>query len=175
MKRSVGLMGIFSILLAVGCAEIDYVPVYLPNENCKLVQFSPAAEPKGFNGVTFGTELSTLQGMVHFRTDLSHGGIEIYTKPGDGFRLKNGKHVPIQYAFWKGKFYYGMVNTEGPSDWNALKEAVFEKYGQGAKPFSNKDEYLWVGRDAVMVLRLDEYSGMGIYYIRSSAMEKQMS
>jgi hypothetical protein len=51
---------------------------------------------------------------------------------------------------------------------------VFDKYGRGAKPLINMDEYLWYGEDATMALRYDDMAKTGIYYIRSGAMEKQM-
>ena len=68
-----------------------------------------------------------------------------------------------------------MVVTEQASDWDALKEFVFEKFGVGAKPFSNKEEYLWIGKNATMALRYDEHLGRGVYYIRSHTMGKQMN
>ncbi len=37
-------------------------PVYTPNENCRLVSFKPGLEPRGFNGIKWETELSTLTG-----------------------------------------------------------------------------------------------------------------
>jgi hypothetical protein len=112
--------------------------------------------------------------MKLYRKDSSHGGIHFYLKEGDGYKLKNGKRIPIQYGFWRGKFYVGLVMTEQASDWDALKESVFEKFGVGAKPFNNKEEYLWIGKDATMALRYDESLGKGTYYIRSHSMEKQM-
>jgi hypothetical protein len=51
---------------------------------------------------------------------------------------------------------------------------VFDKYGRGAKPFINTEEYLWYGEDATMALRYDDVTKTGMYYIRSGAMEKQM-
>jgi hypothetical protein len=65
--------------------------------------------------------------------------------------------------------------TEQASDWEALKESVFEKFGVGARPFTNQEEYLWIGKDATMALRYDELLRMGTYYIRSHSMEKQMN
>ncbi len=77
-------------------------------------------------------------------------------------------------VFGGGKFYIGVVMTEQVSDWEALKESVFEKFGVGAKPFINKEEYLWIGKDVTMALRYDENLRKGTYYIRSHSMEKQM-
>lgn len=182
MKTLVSILIAFSLVVVMGCSETrhhvgsdrTYVPTYIPNENCKLVGFKPGLEPQGFSGIKWGTELATLKEMKAHRKDTSHGGIDFYLRTGDGYKLKNGKPVPIQYGFWRGKFYVGMVFTEKPSDWDPLKESVFEKFGVGAKPFINQEEYLWIGKDATMGLRYDANLRLGTYYIRSHSMEKQM-
>jgi hypothetical protein len=182
MKRLITILISFSLVTAIGCGESryylssdpNYIPVYLPNENCKPVSFKPGLEPEGFNGIKWATELSTLREMKLYRKDSSHGGIDFYLKAGDGVKLRNGKLIPVQYGFWRGRLYVGMVITDRAADWDALKESVFEKYGLGAKPFSNLEEYLWTGKDATMALRYDGYSKEGTYYIRSHSMEKQM-
>jgi hypothetical protein len=184
MKRILGILISFSVVMVTGCGSLGGfgsnssaqkadIPVYVPNEKARLVRFS-GSEPEGFNGIKWETKLSTVAGMKHYRTDQSAGGIEFYLKKGDGFQLGNGKPAPVQYGFWREKFYVGMVTTGGLTDWNSLKETVFSKFGVGAKPFSNKEEYLWVGKVAVMALRYDENSKRGTFYIRSESMEKQM-
>ena len=174
MKRLIGILISISLVTAMGCASYTPATVYVPNENCKLVSFKPGLEPKGFNGINWETEVSTLKEMKSYRKDPSHGGIYFYLKAGDGYRLRSGKLIPIQYGFWREKFYIGMVMTDQVSDFEALKESVFEKFGVGAKPFINKEEYLWIGKDATMALRYDENLRKGTYYIRSNSMEKQM-
>lgn len=183
MKTLIGILISLSLVMVMGCSEsryylssdTSYIPTYLPNESCKLVSFKPGLEPAGFNGIKWETELSTLKEMKLYRKDSSHGGIDFYLKAGDGYKLKNGKLIPIQYGFWRGKFYIGMLITEQASEWGPLKESVFEKFGVGAKPFSNQEEYLWIGKDATMGLRYDGYSKTGTYYIRANSMEKQMN
>jgi len=183
MKKFIGILIFVCLVIALGCSregvnnfslrKTDAL-VYLPNENSKPVHFNPGSEPKGFNGIKWETALSALQGMKHTRTDRSYGGIEFYLKEGDAFKLGNGKALPFEYGFWKGKFYVGMVMTKGVTDWNALREAVFHEFGEGAKSFSNREEYLWLGKNSVMALRYSEFSKMGIFYIRSDSMTKQM-
>ena len=175
MKKSTVILIGLAILLALGCEHAVPPPtVYIPDKTCKPVGFVSGSEPTGFNAVTWRTELLTLRDMDYIRTDPSHDGIMFYTKKGDGFRLRDGRVLPVQYGFWKGKFYVGMVMTQGLSDWEALKMTVFDKYGRGAKPFINTEEYLWYGEDATMALRYDAMTKTGMYYIRSGAMEKQM-
>jgi hypothetical protein len=174
MKTFIRILLFSSLVIAMGCST-HHIPVYTSNENCKLVGFRPGLEPQGFNGIKWETELSTLDQMKPYRKDSSHGGIDFYLRAGDGYKLKNGKLLPIQYGFWRGKFYVGLVMTEQDSDWGALKESVFEKFGGGAKPFTNQEEYLWIGKDATMALRFDGLLKMGTYYIRSHSMEKRMN
>jgi len=182
MKRLIGILISLSLLMVIGCPQFRsnflgeeiYIPVYLPNENCQLVGFKPGSEPDGFNGIKWESMLSTLEGMKHHRNDKSYGGIDFYLKERDAFKLGNGKLQSVQYGFWREKFYTGMVMTQGFEDFNAVKEAVFGKFGVGAKPFRNKEEYLWVGKNAVMALRYDENSKAGIFYIKSDSMTKQM-
>ncbi len=174
MKRTLSLLIPIFLVVFTGCSLFEFSnPNYVPNTNARMVTFN-GPEPGGFNGVKWETNLSAVGTMKHLRTDPSHGGIDFYNKERDTFPLGNGKAVPIQYGFWKEKFYVGMVNTEGLADWNALKTTVFSKYGVGAKPFLNKEEYLWVGKVAIMALRFDESSKVGTLYIRSEAMTRQM-
>jgi hypothetical protein len=177
MIKLLGLLIVTSFVMVTGCSHLgeeSCFPTYLPNESAKVVRFHAGQEPEGFNGIKFETDLSTLEGMKHYRKDPSHGGIDFYLKEKDTFKLGNGKLQTIQYGFWRGRFYTGVVMTEGLANFNTLKESVFGRYGVGAKPFRNKDEFLWVGKGAVMALRYDEVSKCGIFYIRSDSMAKQM-
>ena len=83
-----------------------------------------------------------------------------------------GNGGAVEYGFWKEEFYVGMVTIQGQDDWDALKQNVFKRFGVGAKPFSNKEEYLWVGKDSVMALRYSEISKTGTFYLRSESMTK---
>jgi hypothetical protein len=150
--------------MVMGCPQFNsnflgekiHIPVYLPNENCKLVGFKVGLEPDGFNGIKWETKLSTLEGMKHLRKNNSYRGIDFYQKERDAFKLGDGKLETVQYGFWREKFYTGMVMTQGLEHFNAVRNAVFAKFGEGAKPFRNKEEYLWIGKNAVMALRYDE-------------------
>lgn len=176
MKKLIIILFGFSLIAAFGCATPkSECPVYVPNQNCKQVSFKPGSEPAGYNGIKWETKLSTLERMKHYRTDLSHRGIKFYVRESDTFKLENGKHKIVQYGFWREKFYAVVVSTKGSEEWIALKEAVFKKFGEGSKPFLNQEEYLWLGKNAVMVLRYDDNSTLGTYYIRSELVAKQMA
>ena len=182
MKKILGIWIIVSMAIASGCAGLGGSGgnsaaqsgcFYVPNDQAKLVTFR-GEEPDGFNSIKWQTMLSQVSGLKFHRTDFSAGGIDFYHRDEVGLLLANGKVAPVQYGFWKERFYVGMVTTEGLADWNALKEAAFNKFGVGAKPFLNKEEYLWVGKVALMALRYDERQKMGTLYIRFEPMEKEM-
>jgi hypothetical protein len=176
MKKLMIILCAFFLVAVFGCATSkNECPVYVTNPNCKLVSFKAGTEPEGYNGIKWETKLSTLERMKHTRTDPTHGGIEFYVREGDTFRLENGKHKTVQYGFWREKFYVAMVSTKGLEEWDALKQAVFKKYGEGAKPFLNQEEYLWVGKNVIMALQYNQNLSLGTYYIRSESLAKQMA
>ncbi len=176
MKKCVCIFTFISFLITLGCFSNQETkwPIYQHNENSKPVYFAPGLEPTGFNGIKWETTVSSIEGMQHHRTDLSYGGVEFYLRKGDTFKLENGRTLPIQYGFWKGKFYIGIVYIKGKRDWNALKETVFRKFGEGSKAWSNKEEYLWLGENSLMALGYNEDNKTGTYYIKSESMLKQM-
>jgi hypothetical protein len=172
VKMIVVVLSLAGVL--AGCAGPRENVLILPDENAQIVTFPPEREPDGFAGMKWGTEISALNGMLHYRFDQSHGGIEFYIRQSEPFTLGKARLDTVQYGFWSGKFYVGMVTTNGLSNWDAIKRAVFEKYGPGAKPFINKEDYVWFGDDAIMALRYDEESKSGVFYIRSDALKRQM-
>ena len=175
MKKLIIVLCAFSLAVVLGCATSKDCPVYVANPTCKLVSFQPGSEPEGYNGIKWETKLSTLERMKHSRTDPTHGGIEFYVREGDTFKLENGKHKPVQYGFWREKFYVAVVSTNGPEEFNALRKAVFDKFGGGAKPFMNREEYLWEGKNVIMGLNYDDNLKFGLYYVRSKSLATKMA
>jgi len=165
-----------SVYGVMGCAadKINYQLPYL-NDNAKLTGFSSGAEPYGFGGIEWGTELSTLKGLKYHRTDTSHGGIDFYLRKGELLKIGGEVFDKVQYGFWNGKFYVGMIKTDGPTRWNVLKNAILTHYGEGTKPFRNREEYLWSGENVIMALRYNPESEMGLFYIRSESLRKKMT
>lgn len=138
------------------------------------LSFEPGSEPDGFRGIKLGAELSTLQGMKHRRTDASHGGIEFYSTEEDSLIIGGGPLESIQYGFWKGRLYVVMITTKGLANWNALKEAVFDKFGTGAQAFKAVESYLWEGENVAMASWYNETTKKGIFYMRSLSMKREM-
>jgi hypothetical protein len=158
--------------LQTGCAGDHYL--YIPNESARITGFKAGAEPAGFGGIRWGTELSALNGLEYLRTDPSYGGIDFYVRKGDTLTMGKVKLRTIQYGFLKGKFYAGITMTQGLSNCNSLRDNLFESYGPGAKPFKNLEEYLWIGKNAIMSLRYDDKTGTAHFYVRSDALKERV-
>jgi hypothetical protein len=168
-----GLLGL--VLVITGCGETNVfrlgdtgVSNYVRDERAHPVTFA-GTEPQGFKSLEWKTKLSACAGMKYLRSDPTYGGIDFYSRGGDEYNLGNGRSLPVQYGFWKGQFYVAMLVTQGQEDWNALRSAVFQNYGLGAKPFVNKEEYLWEGKQVRMALGYNELSRTGTFYVRSEA------
>jgi hypothetical protein len=64
-----------------------------------------------------------------------------YVREGDTFKLENGKHKPVQYGFWREKFYIVVVSTKDRKNL-MFKDAVFKKFGGEAL---HKSRRIFVG------------------------------
>ena len=60
-----------------------------------------------------------------------YGGLEIYTKKEEELFIGSAKLKRIEYAFWKGKLVEVLIRTKGLVNFQCLKDAVFEKFGEG--------------------------------------------
>jgi hypothetical protein len=166
---------ILLVVISAGCltGKKEY---QLPNpaENTERVTFQPGSEPYGLGGIPWGMNISSLRGLEHYRTDKSYGGIEFYLRKGEALRIGGETFQKVQYGFLGGRFYVGMIKTDGTERWIALKKAIFKHYGEGARTFKNREEYLWTGEEVIMALRYDEDMKMGLFYIRSESIRNQI-
>jgi hypothetical protein len=174
--RMFSLLSILFILSgAASCTHFNSGSQGVAGEsNPSIKTYKPGSEPDGFRGIRWEAELSTLEGMEHYRTDPSYGGIEFYFRKEDSSRIGWGWVDTIQYGFWREKFYVGMITVYGSWNFHALKEAVFAEFGEGSKPFHDKEEYLWIGDKAVMALQYDPAMRGGLYYVRSQSISDQI-
>jgi hypothetical protein len=117
-----------------------------------LNNFKPVSEPTGFGDIKWEADLSTLKNMKFSRVDPSYGGIDVYLRLGEDSRIGEAKLKNIEYLFWKRKFSGVCIITEGVSEYKSLKEAVFELFGKGSKPYIDQEYYVWDGESTLMAL-----------------------
>src|SRR5262245_11348985 len=110
-----------------------------------LTVSSVLAQVDGFRGIKWGTEFSTVESQMEYvRTDPSFGGIKFYRRLGDELKIGGADLVSIQYAFWQDKFCGVVIVIEGFTNFTAVKDAAFERYGPGRQPNRYIQRYYWL-------------------------------
>jgi hypothetical protein len=114
--------------------------------------FKSGGEPDGFGDIKWETELSTLKDMKLSRVDPSYGGIHVYLSLGEPPRIGKVELNKVEFLFWKGKLIGVSIIAEGASECQSLKEAVFDVFGKGNKPYAEQDYFVWDGKIILMSL-----------------------
>jgi len=112
-------------------------------------------EPNGFRNLTWGTNFSQVKDQFsYYRIDLAYGGIDLYRRNGDDLHIGQSKLDFILYGFWKGKLSDVRIMSKGYENWNNLKAAVFNQFGQVPRlyPFDYLEEYIWNGPITTIIL-----------------------
>jgi hypothetical protein len=137
--------------------------------------FKAGSEPVGFRNIRWGTDLSALSGMEYLETNPNHaGGLQVYTKKGDDLRIGEAKLTTIKYGFQRGKFYGVTMYAQGYVNWLGLKNAVFEKFGEGEEQLDKINEtYSWTGKTVEMLMEYNETEKEARLGIFSAEMDKQ--
>jgi len=170
LKFTAALILISNLILA-GCSSGKEEV----SKNKSSGNFKAGSEPVGFRDIRWGTDVSELSGMEYLETDSNYiGGLQVYTKKGDDLRIGEAELTKIKYGFWKGKFYGVTIYTKGYGNWFGLKNAVFEKFGEGEYQIDKIEEiYSWIGDMTGMVMGYDEIAKEGRLGIFSLEMDKQ--
>ena len=155
------LASLFCILLIYGFALAQKEP--------DLNNFKPGSEPDGFRDIKWGTDISTLKDMILKEED-PNGLLKIYRRKGDILEIGAAKLKSIGYCFWQGKLIEVLIQTEDFSGEN-LKNACFEKFGQGAKMSRHPEDYRWDGKMALIVLSIS--ANKGVLLIQSQEIARQ--
>lgn len=139
-----------------------------------FANFKPGSEPDGFRGIKWGTDISTLTNMDLFKTDPDDVNLKIYKRKGDSFEIGAAKVKSISYGFWNGKLSTVNILVDGEMDFNHLKNACFEKFGDGHKANQFMENYIWAGNKTRMGLKYETVARKGSLFICSTDMVKKM-
>jgi hypothetical protein len=132
-------------------------------------------EPDGFRGIKWGAKISTLSGMEHGGTSQMSGGIKYYIRKNDELKIGAAKLKLITYGFWQDKLCIVIVSTNDLVNWSALKDAVFQKFGEGCQENEYIEKYAWYGEKTGMTLEYNEISEQGSFIMLSDKIMRQLS
>jgi hypothetical protein len=120
---------------------------------CTKNPFKEGSEPDGFREIKWGTDISTLQSMQYVNSEFdSEEKVDIYKKTDDELTIGGAELASIKYYFWHNKFIKADIDAYGDRNCQALKDATFEKFGEGRKGGHSKAEsYKWLGDQTCII------------------------
>ncbi len=131
--------------------QISIFIVCLLTLGCSNNSFKQGAEPDGFRGIKWGTDISTIQNMEYIASEetIFGEGADIYKKSDDELAIGDAKIESIEYLFWNKKFFEVRIFVIGYENCEALRYSTFEKFGQVSKIKARTellgDNYQWSG------------------------------
>ena len=137
--------------------------------------FKQGAEPDGFRGIRWGTEAKSLSGLKFVKTDPSYGGIKIYTRESDELRIGGATLEGIYYHFWDGKLWAVNASTKGVANWQSLREAAIERFGdEYLQGYDYAEDCSWNGSCARLTLKYDVATQTGTMSMSSEKVFLEM-
>lgn len=124
------------------------------------VLFAFQNEPDGFRDIKCGQGIESLKNIV-LTLDISDGkpvGDKFYKRKNDVLKLGEAQLESLRYVFWNDKFSGILITAKGYTNWRALKDVVFEKFGEGEKPNRFIEKYSWIGDKGGVDLKYNEIS-----------------
>ncbi|MGO9176873.1 MAG: hypothetical protein ACLQED_12165 [Desulfobaccales bacterium] len=153
--------------------KLAFIGIIILSISSPAVAFKPGSEPDGFRGIKWGTDISTLNDMVYAGTESSE--VITYIRKGDVLKIGMANVVKIKYYFYKGKFFEVFIVTAGLRNWQALKEACFDKYGGAYKRYDYEEYYLWgLGKITIMAIGYNAVTEGGHLIMRSREISKEV-
>ena len=137
------------------------------------VKIVPSLRPDGFGDLKWGARADNAAGFEIKSLDSDLKDVVVYKRPNDGLKLGDAELISIEYAFWRDKLYAVTVWTRGASNFEALRRTVFDHFGQGTRPKSDPDRYLWSNLKTDVMLKYTKADAYGFLWMRSKVMDRK--
>ena len=128
----------------------------------------------GFNDLKWGVRLSGLKGLEQRPIDSGLDEVIEYIRPADVLKLGDADLTAVIYAFWRDQLYTVTVWTEGPANYNALRTAVFNQFGQGTQIEDAGEKYLWSQGSTDAMLKYEKENRCGLLWMRSTDLDLKL-
>ncbi len=146
-----------------------YTLIKYESRKLKIAPLFYAGEPDGFSGTKWGTKKRKVKGLKFLREDSLDG--KIYRKKKDNLRQWGVLFEALEYYFRDGKFSQAKGKVRGEDNWELLKKALFDKFGQGAMEkfliLDGVESYAWRGKDTSISIERANRSDEGKMTISS--------
>jgi hypothetical protein len=136
-------------------------------------KLSSALRKDGFCDLQWGHNVSSVDGLKKKQTVSDLDDVVEYIRPKDFLQIGDTALVSVNYAFWRDQLYTVTLWTKGYTNFTALRDAAFKKFGPGIRNDFTRERYLW--SDALSDIMLDyiQDGQYGMLWLRSKELDHQ--
>ena len=128
----------------------------------------------GFNGIKWQMNSEQLPGLEIIETDPAFGGIDQYWLPEHSLQWGWAELDGWVFGFWEDRLYSIMMWANGPAAYQDLRKQTFKTFGPGKRNVDNEERYVWDEPSTQRMIEYDPRLGVGIFIMRSSALDAQI-
>jgi hypothetical protein len=127
-------------------------------------------EADGFNDLKWGTPFSQVKDeMTYVCTSPAYGGIRFYTRKNDDLKIGTVRVQYINYGFWHDRFFTVIAVVPNHNNYDALKEVMFQRFGEGQELKQTSEFYTWTGKRTNIVVEYNHrFKGLGCLMVFSA-------
>lgn len=133
----------------------------------------PVLRIDGFDNLTWGARVGTVQGLEKKQGDSGFKGVIEYIRPNDRLELGEATLQSIVYAFWRDQLYTVTVWTRGLANFQALRQAAIKQFGAGVCPEPSIQRYLWSDGPSDMMLEYSQEGQNGMLWMRGKELDRK--
>ena len=127
----------------------------------------------GFRDLPWGSKLSEA-GMVKAESDTGLAGVVEFVRPHDLLRIGEAELTNIIYSFWHDQLYTVTIWTQNYSNYEALRSAAFERFGEGSRRNESIERYIWSDRLTDRMLEYVKDGKYGMLWMRSRGLDRNL-
>ena len=127
----------------------------------------------GFRDLPWGSKLSEA-GMVKAESDTGLAGVVEFVRPHDLLRIGEAELTNIIYSFWHDQLYTVTIWTQNYSNYEALRSAAFERFGEGSRRNESIERYIWSDRLTDRMLEYVKEGEYGMLWMRSRDLDRKL-
>jgi hypothetical protein len=128
----------------------------------------------GLGDLKWGTRLVAVKGLKQRHIDSGLEDVTEYVRPADVLKLGDAALIAVVYAFWQDQFYTATIWTQGPANYNALRDAASKQFGQGTQIESAGERYLWSDSLTDAMLKYETDGHFGMLWLRSKKLDRKL-
>lgn len=127
-----------------------------------------------FRDLPWGSELSDIAGMAETETDTGLAGVVGYIRPNDVLRIGEAELTSIIYSFWHDQLYTVTIWTQNYSNYEALRSATFDRFGEGSRRDESIERYIWSDKLTDRMLEYVKEGEHGMLWMRSRDLDRKL-